>query len=74
MNDKSAATEAAASVCPHCARLTVANLAGHVFHDYIQFWSCQSCGGTWNRWGESHPFFPLAEKLRLEHDAARVSS
>lgn len=36
-------------------------------HDYIQFWKCPDCGGTWNRWGSEDPYWGRAEALRLSY-------
>lgn len=40
---------------------------GYSRHDYVQFWICPDCGGTWNRWAEGHGHFARAEELRLNY-------
>jgi hypothetical protein len=41
---------------------------GYSACDYIQFWICPDCGGTWNRWEPEDPYFDRAERMRLDYE------
>jgi hypothetical protein len=42
-------------------------IIGYSAHDYIQFWICNGCGQTWNRWPVDHPYHSRAERLRQSY-------
>jgi hypothetical protein len=45
---------------------------GYSAHDYIQFWICPDCDGTWNRWADDHGYWERAEKIRMEYEGAQI--